>query len=93
MPFSATWTDLEIIILSEVSHKEKDEFHTPSDMLTLKYDTKGASQVVLLVKNLPANAGDVRDAWQATVHKVLLYSTGSCIQYPVINHNGKEYET
>ena len=23
--------------------------------------------------------------------KVLLYSTGNCIQYPVINHNGKEY--
>ena len=25
-------------------------------------------------------------------NKVLLYSTGSYIQYPVINHNGKEYE-
>ena len=24
-------------------------------------------------------------------NKVLLYSTGKCIQYPVINHNGKEY--
>ena len=24
--------------------------------------------------------------------QVLLYSTGSCIQYPVINHNGKQYE-
>ena len=24
--------------------------------------------------------------------KVLLYSTGKYIQYPVINHNGKEYE-
>ena len=24
-------------------------------------------------------------------NKVLLYSTGNCIQYPVINHNGKEY--
>ena len=24
--------------------------------------------------------------------KVLLYSTGNCIQYPVINHNGIEYE-
>ena len=23
---------------------------------------------------------------------VLLYSTGNYIQYPVINHNGKEYE-
>ena len=25
-------------------------------------------------------------------NKVLLYSTGNCIQSPVINHNGKEYE-
>ena len=25
-------------------------------------------------------------------NKVLLYSTGSYIQYPVINHNGKENE-
>ena len=24
--------------------------------------------------------------------QVLLYSTGTYIQYPVINHNGKEYE-
>ena len=27
MPFSATWMDLEIIILSEVSQKEKDKYH------------------------------------------------------------------
>ena len=25
-------------------------------------------------------------------NKVPLYSTGNCIQYPVINHNGKKYE-
>ena len=25
-------------------------------------------------------------------NKVLLYSTGNCTQYPVINPNGKEYE-
>ena len=25
-------------------------------------------------------------------NKVLLYSTGNYIQYPVIHHNGKEYE-
>ena len=25
-------------------------------------------------------------------HQVLLYSTGNYTQYPVINHNGKEYE-
>ena len=25
-------------------------------------------------------------------NKILLYSMGNYIQYPVINHNGKEYE-
>ena len=27
MPFAATWMDLEIIILNEVSQKEKDNYH------------------------------------------------------------------
>ena len=39
MPFAATWMDLEIIILSEVSQREKDKYHTISYMWNLKYDT------------------------------------------------------
>ena len=27
LPYSATWMDLEMIILSEVSQKEKDKYH------------------------------------------------------------------
>ena len=27
MPFAATWTELEILILSEVSQKEKGKYH------------------------------------------------------------------
>ena len=27
MPFSATWMQLKIIILSEISQKEKDKYH------------------------------------------------------------------
>ena len=27
MPFVAMWMDLEIVILSEVSQKEKDKYH------------------------------------------------------------------
>ena len=27
MPFAATWMDLEIIIISEVSQTEKDKYH------------------------------------------------------------------
>ena len=30
MSFSATWMQLEIIILSEVSQKEKDKYHMKS---------------------------------------------------------------
>ena len=27
MPFTATWMDLEIVILSEVSQTQKDKYH------------------------------------------------------------------
>ena len=27
MPFAATWIELEIIILNEVNHPEKDKYH------------------------------------------------------------------
>ena len=32
MPFAATWMQLEIIILSEVSQKEEDKYHMISLM-------------------------------------------------------------
>jgi len=32
-------------------------------------------------------------AWpESKTKKVLLYSTGGYIQYPMVNHDGKEYE-
>ena len=30
MPFAATWTQLEIIIISKVSQREKDKYHMAS---------------------------------------------------------------
>ena len=36
MSFAATWMDLEIIILYEVSQKEKDKYH----MLTLRSEER-----------------------------------------------------
>ena len=39
MPFAATWMDLEIIMLSEVSQKEKDKYHDITYMWNPKYDT------------------------------------------------------
>ena len=38
MPFAATWMDLEMIILSEVSQKENDKYHDITYMWNLKYD-------------------------------------------------------
>ena len=38
MPFTATWMDLEIIMLSEVNQGEKDKYHDITCMCTLKYD-------------------------------------------------------
>ena len=32
MPFAATWMDLQMIILSKVSQKEKDKYHMISVM-------------------------------------------------------------
>ena len=39
MPFAALWMDLEIIILSEVSQKEKDKYHMIPRRRNLKCDT------------------------------------------------------
>ena len=40
MPFAATWMDLEMIILSEVSQTEKDKYHIISLICgILKNDT------------------------------------------------------
>ena len=35
MPFAATWMELETLILSEVSQKEKDKYH----MISLKLES------------------------------------------------------
>ena len=41
LPFAATWMDLEIIILNEVSQKEKSKYYIYdiTYMWNLKYDT------------------------------------------------------
>ena len=45
MPFAATWMDLEIIILSEVSQTEKDKYY-----ISLMYRIKNAIQMNLVAK-------------------------------------------
>ena len=43
MPFAATWMELEILILSEVSQKEKDKYHMISHMWNLKCGTNASN--------------------------------------------------
>ena len=45
MQIEATWIDLEIIILSEVSQKEKDKY-----MISLTCEVKNMAQVILSTK-------------------------------------------
>ena len=39
MSFAATWMQLGMLILSEVSQKEKDRYHEITYMWNLKHDT------------------------------------------------------
>jgi len=39
MPFTATWMDLEMIIINQESQTEKDKYHMISHLWNLKYDT------------------------------------------------------
>ena len=43
MPFAATWVDLDIIILSEVSHTDKEKYNITS-MWNLKKSTNELTQ-------------------------------------------------
>ena len=40
MPFAATWMELETLILSEASQKEKDKYHMVSHIWNLIYGPK-----------------------------------------------------
>ena len=47
MPFAAMWMDLKIVILSEVSHTEKDKYHMTSLLCEiLKKKKKGPNELI-----------------------------------------------
>ena len=46
MPFTATWMDVEIIIVSEISQTEKDKYH-----ICLHAELKKMIQINLLTKS------------------------------------------
>ena len=112
MPFAATWADPEIIILSEVSQKEKDKYIWYHLFMESKIRHKWTylqdrnrltDRENRLVVAKGEGGGGGKD-WEFGIstckllytgwinNKVLLHNTGNYIQYPVINHNGKQYE-
>ena len=44
MPFKATWTDLEMIMLSEESQQEKDKYHM---IITYPWNSKHDTNVLI----------------------------------------------
>ena len=59
MPFAATWMQLEILILSEVSQKEKDKYH----MISLTCGISNMTQTNLSMKqtNLSMKLRDIEN--------------------------------
>ena len=65
MPFAATWMDLKIVILSEVSQTEKEISYDITCMWNLKrndtderiYKTEMDSQTYRMILRLPAGEG------------------------------------
>ena len=56
MLFAATWMDLQILILSEVSQKEKDKYH----MISLICGILNMAQMILSTKQKPITAKESR---------------------------------
>ena len=102
MPFEATWMDLEIIILSEVSHTEKDKYditykwNLKQDTNELIYRTETNTQTQKTYGYQRGEGeGGVNQEFGISrytllyikqVNKVLLYRTGKYSQYLVINY-------
>ena len=64
-----------------LSTKQRDS-DIENNLVVAKVEGKGGSIAISRCKLL----------YTEWINKVLLFSTGNYIQYPVINHNGKEYE-
>ena len=102
IPFAATCMQLAIIILSE----ERQIPYDITYMWNLKYGTKeriyktDTDNRLVIAKWEGVGGGE---EWECGVSRCkllyigwintkVLYSTGNCIQYLMINHSGKEYK-
>ena len=108
MPFTAIWMDLDIIILSKIDRKENSKYHMISPTCGIynmtQMNVSMQEKQTHRQKQTCGCRGRGGMDWEFRMsrhklshrewinNKVLLYSTRNYIQYPVINHNGKEYE-
>ena len=111
IPFAATWMDLEMIKLSEVSQRKTNiiwyHLYMESKIWhkwTYLWNRNRLTDIENRLAVTEGEGGRGGKDWECGIskckllytewinNKVLLYCTGNCIQYPVINHNGKEYK-
>ena len=83
MAFATTWMDLESIIPSKVNQKEKDKYHMTqmNPPANQKQSHRHREQTG---KNWEFGTSRSKLVCIEWINKVLLYTTGSYIQYPVI---------
>ena len=106
MPFAATRMDLESVILNEVSQRRRNIIWHPLYVESKKkwykwtYKTTRLWGLAYGCQGEGWGKGIVREFgmdmytllyWKWITNKDLLYSTENYIQYPMINHKGKEF--
>ena len=92
MPFAATWVDLEIVILSEISPTEKEKYYMASLIcaiekemieMNLTYKTETDSQTQRMNLWLPGGR-DSQGVWDGHVHTAI-FRMGN-LQGPPVLH-------
>ena len=98
MPFEATWMDLEIVILNEVSQTQEDKYHMI--LFTCGIKKKGSNELIYKTELESWKQGGIN--WEIVIdiytllyikqitNKDLLYSIGKSTQYSVMAYMGKE---
>ena len=93
MPCAATWTELETLILSEVSQKEKDKYHMTSPISGIEYMAQmnlSLKKKLMDLKNRLVVAKGVGEevGWTGNMG---LIDTNSCISNDILRYSNGNY--
>ena len=91
VPFAATWMDIKIIILSDMSDRQRQiscdiTYMWNLKMIQMNLFTKQNQTHRRSKQTYGYQSGEINRKYGINRHT---HSTGSYIQYPVINYNGK----